>query len=196
MTQIETARRIQQTLQRTVADIRADTTLSEAGKTQRLTEAYQTAKSKMNAVRSEYSAAAESEYQSLRTAAFGLSHLMGATPADKTALQLAYRDALQRIEGLRTEADALKVLEQADLTGDKTLAKAVSLSAYKNGWGHVLAAYETIDKSGTERIYKLMDAEAAQKDTMHRMGTQMVFSLQKPPEVPMNAEFQPTPAAD
>lgn len=193
---IETAAQIQNTLKSTVAAVRSDPTLSDAGKTQRLTQAYQEAAGKMAAAKQAHTAAVEAERESLQKSVFGLSFTMSATDAERAAAQAMYRDAIDRTAALKTEQDALNMIETANLTGDRTLLKAASLSAYRNGWGKALARYAEIEPDAGRRVYALQDQDVASRDPMQRFGESVAFSLDKPAEVDMNAEYRPVVPAE
>ncbi len=78
------------------------------------------------------------------------------------------------------------MIETAHLTGDATLLRAASLSAFRKNWNTALNRYSEIAPGHAGRIRELQDAEAMRGDTEFRLAHQLAFNLQRPVEVAAN----------
>jgi len=118
-----------------VSAIRGDTGLSQEGKRVRLARAYITTRDAVAQIQAGEQAANATRSDTLERDLFGLSGLADAGAA------ISYRDAQDRAANIEDSRDALRLLKQADLSGDVHLAKAVALRALQEGWVDASSAY-------------------------------------------------------
>lgn len=121
-----------------VAEVRANRDLNDSAKRRMIQEAYDEAAEEHKELAEEEDRAASAAMASTRRAAFSPPKVLG---ADKAMVAVAYRDALDRVEGLRTADELIRALERADRTGDEILAKAVLHRGYELESEKVVGAY-------------------------------------------------------
>jgi hypothetical protein len=115
--------------------IRSDPALSPEGKRNRMAGDYITTQATVARLQVDEQAAASARRTTLERDLFGLPGFADASAA------ISYRDAQDRAAGITDEHDALRLLSQADLSGDDHLAKAVALRSIQESWPNVSAAY-------------------------------------------------------
>ena len=117
--------------------IRSDPTLSPEGKRNRMAGIYVTTRDTVARLQADEQAATSARRTTLERDLFGLTGFTDASAA------ISYRDAQDRASGITDERDALRLLNQAELSGDDHLAKAVALRSLQEAWPAVSAAYAT-----------------------------------------------------
>lgn len=133
---------IQKRLDQAVSEIRANRSLTEAGRKREIAKSVLEARKQAASAKSSFAAQRDSQRDGMRRIAFG-STTFDPSPAD----QISVRDAADRAAKLDKEDDAKSVLAQAILHNDEQLAKAVAARAYDRGWGDVVGKYgQTFDK--------------------------------------------------
>ncbi len=149
-----------------VDTVRADTSLSDQGRQQRLAELYVDASDRVAALEVREDEAAEVEHRTAVTSAF-------AAPDRSEAA--TYRDALDRTEAISSTGDASALLERAVSSGDKSLARAVAKRATEkaigappvtgaaDGWLDVVDAYVAAYPQERDRVQRAVDAMAARE---------------------------------
>lgn len=128
--------RIQEFLNVKAADIRANRSLTDAGRRRELAAATLDARKQAHAAKAQFATERAQRRESLQRIAFGnpANHL---TEADR----LSMRDAHDRASRIDSEADATAMLKRAVLDGDESLAKAIGARAHERGWAAVVNEY-------------------------------------------------------
>ena len=94
-------------------------------------------------------AATSARHTTLERDLFGLTGFTDASAA------ISFRDAQDRASGITDERDALRLLNQAELSGDDHLAKAVALRSLQEAWPAVSAAYATARPGAAAKMQEL-----------------------------------------
>lgn len=166
---------------------RGDTSLSAAGKNQKIAQAFQQANEAMTALVDRHEAVSRLEAASLAR------ELFGAGSANSTDV-LSQRDAADRATALNDPAEALTLLHTADRNSDRVLVKAVASHAADRAvsdpiagpvWLPVLQKYADTHGSAADltagKLTRLLELRQA-GDARHGFDG-MQFVLPKPPEV-------------
>jgi hypothetical protein len=114
------------------ATARNNQAITPEERTRRIAKAWVQLKDTLDAIRASDANATNGRRDQLAKQIYGLP-----TAADS----LSYRDALDRANQITGTRDALALLEQARVSGDDILARAVLSVAYTNGWADVINAY-------------------------------------------------------
>lgn len=141
MDEMKTAIQLKNKVQARIEAIRADADLSEKKKAEMIAGAREQANKAIAALRESLTASRAAEHDTLKRQLFGLSHKATATEADKHAAITSYRAALSQVQGLASQDEARKLLQQSRMYGDTVLARAIGAVAYENGWGNLLNEY-------------------------------------------------------
>lgn len=126
---------IQRQLDTTAAEIRADKSLTDAGRRRELALATLRARRSADDARQQHAAEREQKLAAARRVAFGSLVPVGGADA------LSARDAADRAAKLTNSADASAALSQAILLDDRPYAKAIAAHAYSRGWSAVAEKY-------------------------------------------------------
>lgn len=129
--------------------IRSDPTLSPEGKRNRMAGIYATTRDTVARLQADDQAATSARRTTLERDLFGLTGFTDASAA------ISYRDAQDRASGITDERDALRLLNQAELSGDDHLAKAVALRSLQEAWPAVSAAYATARPGAAAKMQEL-----------------------------------------
>lgn len=165
---------IQRQLDATVADIRANKSLTDLGRRREIAAATLAAKTKADQHRQEHAAARAEHRQMAERIAFG--HVGGdATASDR----LSMRDAHDRAARADGETEARAMLYRAILDGDEPMARAIGARAHARGWGDVVRKYGVT--YGRESFISELDSIPAGPAT--NLADQVAFRVKAPAEV-------------
>lgn len=129
--------------------IRSDPTLSPEGKRNRMAGIYATTRDTVARLQADDQAATSARRTTLERDLFGLTGFTDASAA------ISFRDAQDRASGITDERDALRLLNQAELSGDDHLAKAVALRSLQEAWPAASAAYATARPGAAAKMQEL-----------------------------------------
>jgi hypothetical protein len=168
-----------QTYSQKVEDIRADWELSDAAKDQRLQEAYSEAISTHNTLVDQLRHNFWKAYEDGRREMFK-APTVGTDKAQNTML---YRDALERTRGVGGP-ELQEMLEEATLTGDRALARAVLLHGYSHPHEAVQRAvvesyFAHAEKSELDQWTRMMDA-AESLNRLNELGVELTTGVAAP----------------
>jgi hypothetical protein len=127
---------IQQRLDETVAGIRSNKSLNEAGRRREIARATIEARKRAAKQKAAFVAEREQQRDAMRRIAFG-----NCSDDTNGSDLIATRDARDRAEKLETPEAAQKMLDAALLHSDEPLAKAVAARAHSRGWREVVDHY-------------------------------------------------------
>lgn len=134
------------------AQIQNDPALSPEGREQAITDHQDTSKLKLKELRDKEITTLTEHKNALERSLFGATYM---TSADA----ISYRDALDRANALSNSEDALKRYQQAVLSNDETLKRAIAQRAVQDGWNNIIDTHFTDaaqNKAETLRAYKLV----------------------------------------
>lgn len=117
--------------------------LSEEGRQALAAKIYLEAKTQVEQIRGSEKQGSQSVLDSARRSLFGSS-------VGSSSDAIAYRDAVDRVEAINLERDALKLLDRAHVTGDTTMTTALISAAIERGWSQV-AERHVEHRPSTER---------------------------------------------
>lgn len=121
-------------------------------------------------LREEFSATSKARRLELEKRLFGL-------PSGGDAI--AYRDAVDRAEAIRSSSDAESMFSRAQRTGDTLLARAVAAQAFSKGWNTVTRGYA--EEAGLDpALDELSDLRGG---GVSSLGEAAVFSIGSPTEL-------------
>lgn len=161
-----------------VAAIRENDSLTESGRRDAIRRAFASARSEVNAARSDWRAELAEEQQRLEARAFGVPAGSG------TAEIVSYRDALDRVtESVTSSDEAVRAMDRAVRRGDLLLAKAVMTVAAEHGWRTPVERYSEHDSDSVDAVKALRLIEERQASPAERLKESMVFSLSPPKEI-------------
>ena len=163
-------------LDQQVAAIAADKYMSREGKDMKIAEALVNSRMQMDALRTELETKVAADRHRIERTAFGPSSF---DPADR----LATRDAFDRASRLASSEEANQVIEQAKLTGDEGLARAVMHRAHRQGWSSTVDVWEG-HQPGTKAL--LGELEQLPEDNFTK---NIVFTVKKPNELSSTNEY-------
>lgn len=166
--------RIQESLNVKAADIRANRSLTDAGRRRELAAATLEARKQADAAKSQFAAERAQRRESLQRIAFGnpVNHL---TEGDR----LSMRDAHDRASRLDSEDAAKAMLNRAVLDGDESLAKAIGARAYERGWDAVVSEYGT----RYDRLSFINELDETPMGPLTSTADAVVFRLRPPAEL-------------
>lgn len=114
--------------------IRSDAHLTPEGKKEQIVAEYRSASNAINAIKGSFNNAKILKTHVLRR------DLFGSTITDaQTAI--SFRDAQDRVGSLADQEEALKLLDQAELSGDTVMVKALMQQAVERSWKEVANSY-------------------------------------------------------
>jgi hypothetical protein len=130
-----------QDFDRKLARIRSNPDLNDQAKRRMLQEAYDEAARKHRELIAEEEGGTSEKLARLEKGVFGISYPVDVvTGVDKERVRQGYRDASFKVSGMKPE-ELQRVLERAERTQDKQLAKAVYHEATERGVRHVADSY-------------------------------------------------------
>lgn len=138
MTNEQMVEKNQRRFKQRVAQIREDEDLNEDARRNYLAEAHQAAAAKHSALFEERRSGIAERLGKARKAALQPPHIHG---ADKAAVSMSYRAALDQVSKEDTADRLQEQLKRAELTGDTVLAKAILFRGYELEDASVVAAY-------------------------------------------------------
>jgi hypothetical protein len=162
------------------AAARNNTTLSPEGRTRAIAQAWGELKSTLDAIRASIENATNNRRDQLAKQIYGLP---------SAADSLSYRDALDRVNQIPAgdTRQALTLLEQARVSGDDLLTRAVLSRSYADGWANVIDTYTTANpqtESAAEELWALTIAATAENIvTTRSFIAEGEYKPQKPPEI-------------
>lgn len=167
---------------RDVERIRADSQLSDAGKEAAIARAYVTAQEALGRMQAQQEADAKRRVRALEREIFGL---YGAADASES---ISYRDAQDRAAALPDDGEqqALRLLHQAERSGDRHLAKAIVQRALEARWAQVLNAYADEHPGSEPKLQELVDIYVGlpgSESLARLLGRAMAYELPKPAEL-------------
>ena len=178
----EKLRQNREKLTRELAEIRADGDLTREAKARRMRPIYEAAKSAERRLREEKRSGLVEKTRAAERKAFAPPALSGADPA---LLQMNYRAALDSVEGITDAGELARKLERANMTGDKTLARAVAWRANDYGADQVVRTYLDSDEGAREDWTEWADAhtDMEQAQTMGSSFSSGVPPIEEPDEL-------------
>lgn len=165
---------IQRQLDETVANIRANRSLTDLGRRREIAAATLAAKDRAAQHRQAHAAARTEQRQMAERIAFGHA---GDTPSASD--HLAMRDAHSRADLVDSETDARAMLDRAIRDGDEPLAKAIGARAYQRGWNAVVGKYGAT--YSRESFINELDSIPAGPKT--ELADQLAFRVKAPAEL-------------
>lgn len=134
------AEQLQSNFRQALESIRADNRLTPEGKRQQIAGEYLRTSRGINAIRESVAANKEQRIGALRKDLFGIT---GGSDAQRA---ISYRDAQERVGSLALgdQDKAVKLLDQAELSGDEVMLKAIMQRSLEMQWVDVANTY--IDK--------------------------------------------------
>jgi len=172
-----------QDFDRKLAQIRSNPDLNDQAKRRMLQEAYDEAARKHRELIEKDQSGTSEKLARLEKGVFGLSYPTDAiSGVDKERIRQSYRDASFRISGMKPE-ELERILERADRTGDRQLAKAVYHEATERGVRGVADAYlkdRTQERSRWEE-YTAARVEAESVESL--LFGANAYGPTKPPEL-------------
>lgn len=161
--------------------IRNDKKLTPEGKRQQIAAVYLQTKKQLESLKADEAQKRSAQIESPRRTLFGT------TGASDAQTAISYRDAQERVGalGIGDEDKAAKLLDQAMLSGDEVLVKAVIQRALDAQWADVANKY--IDKhpyygAKLEELWNLDSESSEGIDTVAFINA-TVFHLDKPGEL-------------
>jgi hypothetical protein len=160
--------------QRQAAAIRNDTNLTETGRDAALARAYIRALDTATDAKATEEGTAAARRTTLEREVFGITGTADANTA------ISYRDAQDRAASIVNMRDAERLLNQAQLSGDTHLAKAVAHRALQDGWTDILATYANATPGFADKIQQLIDLTPTIASSI---SAGMVFTVDRPREL-------------
>ncbi len=162
----EKLKKNRENLQRKLEEIRADADLTREAKARRVRPLYEEAKREEARLRQERRDGLAERTRAAERKAFAPPALSGSDPA---LVQMNFRSALDSVEGITDPGVLARKLERANMTGDRTLARAVAWRANDYGADGVVRAYLDTDAKARKDWTEWADAHAEQEQAQ-RMG--------------------------
>lgn len=166
---------------RTVEYIRNNRNLTPEGQRKQIAANYLQYKKQIAALEAEDKAARASKADSLRRTLFGLS----SSDANAT---ISYRDAQDRVAAIKDEAQALELLDRADLSNDEILTKAIVGKAAEAGWGNLVNTYTAKHPYYGSKLQELAKIHQDETSIVGVMNHAMSYNLSAPAEIARHSE--------
>jgi hypothetical protein len=157
--------------------IRDNKNLTPEGKTKQIAAIHLQYKQQITALEAEDKGARASKADSLRRSLFGLT---GSSDANAT---ISYRDAQDRVTAIQDEAQALELLDRADLSNDEILTKAIVGKAAESGWGNLVDTYTAKHPYYGAKLQELAGLHNDENSIEGVMNNAMSYTLTPPAEV-------------
>ncbi|MFJ5693315.1 hypothetical protein ACIP9X_05615 [Arthrobacter sp. NPDC093125] len=167
---------------RTADYIRNNKNLTPEGQRKQIAANYLQYKRQITALEAEDKAARASKADSLRRSLFGLS---GSSDANAT---ISYRDAQDRVSAIKDEAQALELLDRADLSNDEILTKAIVGKAAEAGWGNLVNNYTAKHPYYGSKLQELANLHNQETSIEGVMNHAMSYTLSAPAEIARHSE--------
>ncbi|UZX04016.1 hypothetical protein F8G81_16460 [Arthrobacter sp. CDRTa11] len=175
------AETVQAGLRQQIDYIRADRTLTREGKRQQIAAVYLQSKREIDALKADEANKRANEIGSLRRTLFGSAGTSDAQTA------ISYRDAQERVGalGIEDEGKAAKLLDQAMLSGDDVLVKAVIQRALDVQWVNVANKYIDNHPYYGEKLEQLwyLDSASSEEVNAATFTNSLTFHIEKPSEL-------------
>jgi len=175
------AAKVQEGLRHDVAFIRADKRLTDTGRRQQIAAVYLQAKNQLTALKNDESKKRTDEITHLRKLLFGSAGTSDAQTA------ISYRDAQERVGalGIEDQDKAAKLLDQAQLSGDEVMIKAVIQRALDLQWVDVANKYIEAHPYYGEKLEQLWHLDSESSEGIDTIGfiNATVFHVDKPGEL-------------
>lgn len=174
-----------------IGSIRADSSLSDAGKRQQIASVHHMASQQLQVERDRIASRDTSRKGKLERDLFGI------TPNALGADVISYRDAVDRASRLENATQANDLLSRARATGDKALERAVFAHAYEMGgpgpigqpWNELVEAYLEVRPDLVEPLTELVEVSS----TASNFDDSMQFNLPVPQEIVGHQKFDGSP---
>jgi len=163
-----------------LTEIREDPNLSEAGKRRKIQAAYDSAKTEVDKLRGGAKEAVDRRQAELERVLFSV-----ADQRDQVAAAVSYRDAQDRVAGLRLD-DAVNLMQRALKTDDELLARALFQKAWEHpseAWSTIVEAYLSAYPLRRKAATELADLLDARGGSTARFVDEMRHGIQKPSEL-------------
>jgi hypothetical protein len=162
--------RIRASYKREADAIRDSRSYSVQGRNLELAKVYRTHRQKAAALRAQHAGEIKSRRDELQKRLFGI-------PSGGS--DLSYRDALDRVDDIRSEEKAEELLTRALRTGDAILAKVVAGHAFSKGWNKVTSSY--VEDAGLTNSFE--ELSELPRGAMNGIGEAALFGLLPPDEI-------------
>lgn len=139
--------------------------LNMDARNRQLTELKDATNEELQTLKAAWMSGKETRKDEICKRAFGIGHKLNATEADRQTKQMNYRAALERAERAEKRDDLKGLLEQADVTGDDLLKKAVGLEARKKGFNDILSGI--MDEDDFKELTALDQSGSFTSDNTH-----------------------------
>ncbi len=172
-----------QDFDRKLARIRSNPDLNDQAKRRMLQEAYDEAARKHRELIEKEEGGTSEKLARLEKSVFGISYPVGVvTGVDKERIRQSYRDASFRISGMKPE-ELERILERAERTGDRQLAKAAYHEATERGIRHVADSYLK-DRTEERKQWEEYTAARVEAESVEKLlfGAR-AYGPTKPPEL-------------
>jgi predicted DNA-binding protein len=172
-----------QDFDRKLAQIRSNPDLNDQAKRRMLQEAYDEAARKHRELIEKDQSGTSEKLARLEKGVFGLSYPTDAiSGVDKERIRQSYRDASFRISGMKPE-ELERILERAERTGDRQLAKAVYHEATERGVRHVADSYLATHSSERKQWEEYTAARVEAESVESLLFGANAYGPTKPPEL-------------
>lgn len=172
---------IQNNFQDAVQRIRSNDHLTPEGKKEQIAAEYHSASNALGAIKDAFSSAKTLRTHVLRRDLFGNTDTSDAQTA------ISFRDAQDRVSSLGQfdQEKALKLLDQAEISGDTVMVKALMQQAIEHSWDQVANTYAEKHPFYGDKLKELLSLQTPKgiftnQDAWER-GT--LLSVQKPEEL-------------
>lgn len=158
--------------------IRSDKHLSSEGKKEQIAAEYNRAAGSLNAIKESFNSAKILRTHVLRRDLFG-------STATDSQTAISFRDAQERVGAIDTQKKAIKLLDQAELSGDTVMVKALMQRAIESSWNQVVDSYGDRHPHYRAKVKELLALQTpsgifSSRDTMEKG---LILHLQKPEEL-------------
>jgi len=160
--------------------IRSDKNLTSEGKKEQIAAEYNRAAGSLNAIKESFNTAKILRTHVLRRDLFG-------SAATDAQTAISFRDAQDRVGSLGQfdQKKALKLLDQAELSGDAVMVKAIMQRAIELSWTDVADSYGGKHPQYGEKLKELLSLQTpsgifSSRETMEKG---LILHLQKPAEL-------------
>lgn len=165
---------LRQSFAQQVDAIHADTELTDAAKAGRVAELRESVATQMGQLRAVHEGSLREQADDLWRSAFGPTRSEGMSAGEATMLA---RDAADRAAQCTTGSDALRLLERANGSGDRGLARAVAASAWSHGWRDVIERYVALYPQEREGLVELQEHAQRLNDKKRQLTDSIHFSF-------------------
>jgi hypothetical protein len=161
--------------------IRSDDNLTPEGKRAQIEAAYKEATSALGVIKQNRTVGRNLKVDALRRDLFGSQ----TTSDSQTAI--SFRDAQERVESLGQfdQKKALRLLDQAELSGDTVMVKALIQRAVEHSWSEVASRYAEKRPYHGDKLKELLSLQtpAGIFSSQESMESGFLLNIQKPEEL-------------